>query len=92
MDCIDFFKSGTADIILMDINLPDMNGTQVMSALREHAATSDIPVVALSASAMAEDIDLARAAGVVEYWSKPIDIGRLRASVRRLLGAGRLPQ
>jgi CheY-like chemotaxis protein len=74
------------DLVLLDMHLPDMNGLQVMSALRGHPATSGIPVVMLSASALAPDIDFARASGAVEYWTKPIDIKKLRAGVRRLIG------
>jgi CheY-like chemotaxis protein len=74
------------DLVLLDMHLPDMNGLQVMSALRGNPATSGIPVVMLSASALAPDIDFARASGAVEYWTKPIDIKKLRAGVRRLLG------
>jgi CheY-like chemotaxis protein len=77
------------DLVLLDMHLPDMNGVQVMSALRGGLLTSGIPIVVLSASAMADDVDLALAGGAVEYWTKPIDIHQLRAGVRRLLWAGR---
>jgi PAS domain S-box-containing protein len=79
------------DLVLLDMHLPDMDGPQVMSMLRSHAATEHIPVVALSASAMSEDVDRARAGGAVEYWSKPIDIKRLRSDVRRLLATAQRP-
>ncbi len=75
------------DLLLLDMQLPDMNGPQVMQALRSDVATRDITVVALSAGAMSEDIERARAAGAIEYWTKPFDVAQLRADVRRILAA-----
>ncbi|MEO7851506.1 MAG: ATP-binding protein [Rubrivivax sp.] len=75
------------DLVLLDMQLPDMNGPQVMQALRDDAATRQITVVALSAGAMSQDIALARAAGAIEYWTKPFDVAKLRADVRRILSA-----
>jgi CheY-like chemotaxis protein/anti-sigma regulatory factor (Ser/Thr protein kinase) len=75
------------DLVLLDMQLPDMNGPQVMHALRADAATSGITVVALSAGAMADDIARAHDAGALEYWTKPIDVARFCADVRRILAA-----
>ena len=69
------------------MHVPDLDGPAVMRELRADPATRALPVVALSASAMSEDVDVAMASGVAEYWSKPIDLHRLRQDVRRLLAS-----
>ena len=60
------------DLILMDIQLPGMDGLTLTHRLKSEPATSDIPVVALSAHAMTRDIAQAREAGCVDYITKPI--------------------
>jgi PAS domain S-box-containing protein len=60
------------DIILMDINLPDISGIETMTLLREDLATKHIPIIALSANAMAQDIHDGLEAGFFSYITKPI--------------------
>ncbi|WP_139215100.1 GAF domain-containing protein [Oceanisphaera psychrotolerans] len=67
------------DLILMDINLPGMSGFDAVRLLARHPQTCAIPVVALSANAMPEDIKNAMRAGFRDYLTKPIDIPRLLA-------------
>ena len=62
------------DLILLDINLPGMNGYQVLEKLKNNPETSSIPVVALTANAMKSDIEKGMNAGFVEYLTKPVDI------------------
>jgi CheY-like chemotaxis protein/HPt (histidine-containing phosphotransfer) domain-containing protein len=62
------------DVILMDINLPGISGIEALRSLREDPATADIPVVALSASAMPDDIEKGQLAGFFRYLTKPINI------------------
>ncbi|MFM1892738.1 MAG: hypothetical protein RLZ44_1815, partial [Pseudomonadota bacterium] len=64
-------------LILLDINLPEMDGYEVMRCLRENPATSQIPVVAVSANAMPKDLARGKAAGFKDYLTKPLDIERL---------------
>jgi len=73
------------DLVLLDMRLPDMDGPQVLEALRRDPATRDIRVVMLSAGAMSDDIGRARAAGATDYWTKPFDIATLRSDVQRML-------
>jgi len=61
-------------VILMDINLPDMSGVEALEQLRRDPVTAHIPVVAISANAMAYDVERGRQAGFFEYLTKPIDI------------------
>ncbi|MHB1245630.1 MAG: hybrid sensor histidine kinase/response regulator [Sulfuriferula sp.] len=62
------------DVILMDINLPGINGVQALHLLRENLVTAHIPVIALSANAMRHDIEQGLEAGFFRYLTKPIKI------------------
>ena len=70
------------DVILMDIQLPDMDGVKALGRLRGLAATGSIPVVALTAFAMASDRERLLAAGFDGYLAKPIDIHDFSDRVR----------
>jgi PAS domain S-box-containing protein len=62
------------DVILMDINLPGLSGSQALRILRDDPATAHIPIIALSANAMPHDIEKGLAAGFFRYLTKPIKI------------------
>ena len=62
------------DLILLDINLPGMDGYEVLSILKQDNVMRDIPVIAISANAMPKDIEKGIDAGFVDYITKPIDI------------------
>lgn len=68
----EYLRTHRPDLILLDIQLPGMDGLSLMRRLKAEPATADIPIVALSAHAMRRDIDLARQAGCVDYITKPI--------------------
>jgi CheY-like chemotaxis protein len=72
-------------LILLDINLPDMDGYEVMQCLQENAATQHIPVVAITAKAMPQDLERGKAAGFLDYLTKPLDMSRLLAVVDEVL-------
>ena len=72
------------DLILLDINLPGMDGYAVMRSLRDNPITRHIPVVAISANAMPADLARGQAAGFVEYLTKPLEVERLMAVVDQL--------
>ena len=76
------------DLILMDMNLPVLNGWSTCRALRADAATRDIPVIALTAHAMAGDEQKALDAGCNDYTTKPIDFPLLLAKIHKLLKPG----
>jgi CheY-like chemotaxis protein len=69
---LEYLQSHHPDLILMDIQLPGMDGLTLTRRLKSEPATSDIPIVGLSAHAMIRDIELALEAGCVDYITKPI--------------------
>ncbi|HEY4066274.1 MAG TPA: ATP-binding protein [Burkholderiaceae bacterium] len=73
------------DLILLDIQLPDMDGYEVLRRLREHDATRKIPVIAVSANAMPSDVEQGLAAGFAHYVTKPLEMRRLSVAVRQVL-------
>ncbi len=70
------------DLILMDINLPEMDGVEALRKLRMIKETKDIPAIAISANALEKDIDRALAAGFKHYLTKPIDTKQLMSLVK----------
>ena len=75
-------------LILMDIQLPGMNGIDALAHLRADASTRHIPIVAVTASAMMQDRQRILAAGFDAYQSKPIDVKGFIALVAEILAAG----
>ena len=69
------------DLVLMDINLPGMNGFQALEKLQTLDSTRDIPVVAMTANAMDADIQRGKAAGFNDYVTKPIDVPHFLAVI-----------
>lgn len=78
---IEIARSLLPDIILMDINLPGMNGITAMQILRADPLTAHIPVIALSANAMPRDIEKGLALGFFRYLTKPIKVAEFMAAV-----------
>jgi len=75
------------DLILVDMQLPDIDGHEVLRRLRADAATTGIPCISLSANAMPEDIERALRAGFADYWTKPLDLHRFMHSLEAIFGA-----
>jgi len=71
---IELARATRPEVILMDINLPGINGFEALRILREDPATAHIPVVALSANAMPRDIELGLKVGFFSYLTKPIKV------------------
>lgn len=72
------------DIILLDLNLPVIDGWGVAAMLRSDARTKSVPVIALTAHAMSGDKEKALAAGCTDYHPKPVDFARLVTQVEEL--------
>jgi CheY-like chemotaxis protein len=75
------------DLVLLDIQLPGMDGFEVLRRLRALPALGDTPVIAVSANAMPGDLDAAERAGFADYLTKPVDLPRRLALVDRALAA-----
>ena len=73
------------DLILMDIQLPGMNGIEAIGVLRADPSTADIPVAAVTASVMQQDRNKITEAGFNAYVGKPINLKEFLATVRKLL-------
>ncbi|MCH8531973.1 MAG: PAS domain S-box protein [Saccharospirillum sp.] len=73
------------DVILMDINLPDMSGYDALEALKRNDRLQSIPVIAITANAMPQDIERGRAAGFSDYITKPFKVRDLFTAIDALL-------
>ena len=86
---LDGLLDSHAAVVLLDISLPGMDGTEVLTWIRAQAPLSDLPVIALTAHAMAGDREKYLAAGFDDYVTKPIvDEEVLIGSIARWLGPG----
>jgi len=83
---IDMASSASADIILMDLSLPIIDGWEATRRIKADPATQSTPVIALTAHAMAGDEQKALEAGCDDYDTKPIDLQRLLQKINNLLG------
>ena len=83
---IDMASSAGPDIILMDLSLPIVDGWEAARKIKADPATRSIPVIALTAHAMAGDEQKALAAGCDDYDTKPIELPRLLGKIENLLG------
>jgi two-component system cell cycle response regulator DivK len=86
---VDLTLSERPDLILMDMSLPVMDGWEATRRLKADPNTSTIPIIALTAHAMASDRELALEAGCDDYDSKPVDLTRLVRKIEQLLAADR---
>ena len=73
------------DLVLMDMSLPGLDGWEASRRLKGDPATAGIPIIALTAHAMAEDREKALAAGCNEFETKPVDLASLLAKMEALL-------
>jgi CheY-like chemotaxis protein len=84
---VDLAHVATPDLVLMDLGLPGIDGTEALHRLRSDPATATVPVVAVTAFAMDDDRERSRRAGFDGFLSKPIDIRALPIQVRSYLDA-----
>ena len=84
---IDLVSSEKPDLVLMDMSLPVIDGWEATRRLKASDATRSIPIIALTAHAMAEDERKAREAGCDDYDTKPVELDRLLQKMEALLRA-----
>lgn len=84
---LDGVDSDPPDLILMDMGLPVLDGWEVTTRLKADPATAHIPIIALTAHAMAGDEGRALDAGCDDYDTKPVELPRLLAKIERVLAA-----
>jgi len=82
IEAVDMASEHEPDLVLMDIQMPDLDGVQALQRLRADSRTAGIPVLALTAQAMHGDRERFLAAGFDGYLSKPVDVRQLLGTVR----------
>ena len=87
-EAVDMASEHTPDLVLMDIQMPDLDGVQALHRLRADVRTARIPILALTAQAMHGDRERFMAAGFDGYVSKPLNVRELIGTVRQIC-AGR---
>jgi len=78
-------RSERPDLILMDIGLPGISGYDAIRLIKGAAETRSIPIIALTARAMVDELERAREAGCDDCDTKPVDLARLLEKIRNLL-------
>jgi CheY-like chemotaxis protein len=75
-------SAGAIDLVLMDIMMPEMDGLTAMREIRKNSDWKHLPIIALTAKAMADDHDRCLEAGANDYIAKPLDVEKLLSLVR----------
>ncbi len=88
---VELARSGNPDLILLDLQMPGLNGYEVLAVLRSEARFRHLPVLALTASAMRGDREKIMEAGFTDYLAKPAGPELLRETVARLLREAQSP-
>jgi len=83
-------RAQTPDLIMLDLNLPDMSGLDVLKALRRHDETRAIPTIAISAAATKDAIDKGLHAGFLQYLTKPVQVSEVVEVISAVMGTGSL--
>jgi signal transduction histidine kinase/DNA-binding response OmpR family regulator len=85
-EAVEAVAGGEYSLVLMDCQMPDLDGYEATRQIRQaEAAGSHLPILAFTAHALADELDKARAAGMDDIVTKPLDVGELRQTLRRFL-------
>jgi len=88
---VDLAREHHPDLILLDLHLPDISGTEVLRQVREDPRTNEIPVVVISADATPGQIERLLTDGALAYLTKPLDVKKLLTLLDQTLPAGGTP-
>jgi CheY-like chemotaxis protein len=84
MEAIEGFRKSKPDVVILDISLPEMDGTEILRRIRDDSDLHDLPVIALTAHAMVGDREKYLSAGFNDYVAKPIlDMNVLFSTIKR---------
>jgi len=83
-EALDVVDTWIPDVLVLDANLPDIHGVRLLRQMRELESLKDTPAFMCSADALEEDVQVARAAGFSDYWTKPVDFNKVLADLRGL--------
>ena len=86
VEAVDLARKHRPDLILMDIQLPEVSGLQVTQWLKDDEALKSIPIIAVTAFAMKGDEEKIRQGGCEAYLSKPISVGKFLETIDKFLG------
>lgn len=84
-EAVDLILSASPDLVLMDIQMPSMDGIEAIKLIRNKNHLTDLPIIALTALAMAGDREKCLEAGATDYMSKPIKLKQLAATIQQYL-------
>ena len=87
-NALDFVRSTTPDLVVLDLALPDLDGWEVARRLKSHEETKRVPIIAFSGHSLQHEQVSALRAGCDFYLTKPCPPDRLLAAIRKLLGLG----
>ena len=87
-EALDLIRPGTFDIVLMDMHMPDMDGIETTRRLRTDPALASLPIIAMTASAMAGDRERLLEAGMNDYLAKPMRVAAVYATIGKWLAKG----
>jgi DNA-binding response OmpR family regulator len=85
LEGLDLIRTNSPALVLCDVMLPDIDGFQVVRALRANPATAHIPVIFISARAGRANAEQGLESGIAGYIMKPFDVGELLDTIRRVL-------
>jgi len=84
-ECLKSARANKPDVILLDTVMPEMDGVQTVTELKQDSATKDIPIIMLTGISIMRDVELALAAGAQGYLVKPVDINQLRIKLAKFI-------
>lgn len=86
LEGVEMSKSKSPDLILMDMSLPVLDGWQAAKKIKDNSQTGHIPIIAMTAHAMAGDREKCIAVGCDDYDTKPVELPRLLDKIKNLIG------